>query len=137
MTVRGNTALWRKALALVPVLLVLASVPEHFLLRCRMDGELRAACCCHAAENAETARSEPALSNACCCDRVVVSRLLAPFASGRAPAPAVDVALPAVGPAHAALIAPEPLRPAPRALQRGGPAREGPALLVLKQTFLI
>src|SRR5436190_347181 len=132
MTVR-KAALWRKVLALVPVLLVMASIPEHALLRCRMDGELRAVCCCPAAEKSTSEPSGPVVSSPCCCDRVVVSRSVAPFASARGPAPVIEVAIPVVLPAYAALVAPEPLR-APRAVQRGGPAREGPALLVLKQT---
>jgi hypothetical protein len=135
MTVR-KTALWRKVLALVPVLLVVASVPEQVLLRCRMDGELRAACCCHAGDSSASEPTGPAVSNPCCCDRVIVSRSVAPFASSRAAAPVVEVALPVVLPAYAVLAAPAPPR-APRAVQSGGPAREGPGLLVLKQTFLI
>jgi len=39
-------------------------------------------------------------------------------------------------PAYPTLRAPRPLR-APGAVARGGPARQGPALLVWKQTFLI
>jgi hypothetical protein len=136
MTVR-KAALWRKVLAWVPVLLVMASIPEHALLRCRMDGELRAACCCHRAGETSTSEpSGPAVSKPCCCDRVVVGRSVAPFASGRGPAPVIQVAIPVVCPAYAVLAAPALMRAA-RDVRGGGPAREGPTLLVWNQTFLI
>jgi hypothetical protein len=132
----ARSKMWRKVLALVPVLLVVASVPGQALLRCRMDGALRAACCCPAEQDASPAPAAPAMSGPGCCDRVIVSRDLSPIASPPAAGPALDLAVPVVLPAYAALIAPDRVR-APRAVQRGGPARRGPDLLALKQTYLI
>jgi hypothetical protein len=125
-------AVWRRVLAALPLLLVVAAVPEHALLRCRMDGEMRAACCC----TTGAAPAGPSVSNPCCCDRVVVSGPVAPFTSARDAAPVIQVAIPVVLPAYVARVAPEPVVP-PRAVHGGGPARERPPLLILKQTFLI
>jgi hypothetical protein len=100
-----------------------------------MDGALRSVCCCAGGEKTAS-EPGPVASEPCCCDRVVLEPSVAPVASADRATPAVEVAIPLVLPTYAAAPMPEPLRP-PRAVQRGGPAREGPGLLVLKQTFLI
>ena len=43
---------WQKVVAFAPLLLLLVSLPSEMLTRCRMDGLLRAACCCPAQEEA-------------------------------------------------------------------------------------
>jgi hypothetical protein len=125
-------ALWRKVLALVPVLLVVvASASAPVQLRCRMSGEVRSACCCPSGE----APAGPALSDPCCCDRVLITHAPAPLASER-PAVSVALATPVALPAFAVLVTPDPTS-APHVVRRGGPLRSGSALLVLKQTFLL
>jgi hypothetical protein len=129
-------ALWRKVVAFVPLLVVAASVPGHVLLRCRMDGGLRAACCCPSEKTDGSEPSGPAVSDRGCCDRLLTSGSEPPLASAPLATPVVEAAVAVALPSYCASIQPQP-RYLPRGLQRDGPAREGPALLILKQTFLI
>ena len=128
-------ARWQKLAALAPALLLLVCLPAQMMLRCRMDGLLRTACCCAQQEKEQPAG--PTIEAQDCCDRVSAS-------SDR---PAADVARPAtpdLAPTSvlavvidtAALLAPASDR-FDRAVQRYGPAREGPPLVLLKHAFLI
>jgi hypothetical protein len=124
---------WTKALVLAPFLLFVVSLPGQVLLRCRFDGQLRIACCCPSDQRVE--QSGPALSDPSCCQREVSTPALPAFAV-RPPtdliAPAVAVVLPpfAVALAHQ-VAASTPAR------HRSRPPREGPPIIVLKQSFLI
>jgi hypothetical protein len=128
MTRRPN--FWQRVLALAPLLLVIASLPTQVLVRCRMDGQVRASCCCPAEKNES---ATPALKAAECCDREVSVRSVptvrtAPEVSSVPTAVATLIPypdLPATGPG------------APRIFRESPPARGGPPLLLLKQTFLI
>ena len=121
--------------ALAPALLLLVCLPAQMMLRCRIDGLMRTACCCAQPEKEQPAG--PTIEAQDCCDRVMPN-------SDR---PAADVARPATrDPAPTSVLAavidfPVLLAPAPhrfdRAVQRYGPAREGPPLVLLKHAFLI
>lgn len=128
-------AQWQKLAALAPALLLLVCLPAQMMLRCRIDGLLRAECCCLHQEQQQPAG--PTIEAQDCCDRVVANN----------DRPAADVARPAtrdLAPTSvlavvidsAALLGPAPHR-FDRAVQRHGPAREGPPLVLLKHAFLI
>ena len=127
---------WRKVVALAPALLLMAYLPAEAMLRCRIDGTLRSACCCPAKKEAPSAHA--AIRAAGCCDRAVVGADERP--AMEAPrAPNVDrVPNAAIAPVVAltvpALVASARID---GATQRYGPAREGPLLVLLKQAFLI
>ena len=127
---------WQKAAALAPVLLLMAYLPAEAMLRCRIDGLLRSACCCP--DKAEAPSSQAALRAADCCERAAIAdHQQPPMAAPRAQdvdhafialaAPFVGLALPGVAP---------PAR-IDRGAPRYGPAREGPPLVLLKHAFLI
>jgi hypothetical protein len=130
MTPRRLTP-WHRLLAVAPVLLIMASMPGQVLLRCRMDGQLRTACCCPPVD-AESAPSVPVMAAADCCARETATHqrpavTLAP-ADAVLPAPALDVVL----------LAPPPIaRALAHDLRQVQPARAGPPLLLQKQAFLI
>jgi len=119
---------WQRVLALAPLVLVLVSLPSQVLLRCRMDGQLRDACCCPREQQPQGPAA--AISSADCCRpetsvrQVPVAR--APELSDAASAPVTSIAT----------LAPPPV-PAPPLFRPLAPAREGPPLRLLKQAFLI
>jgi hypothetical protein len=116
-------------LALAPLLLVIVSLPTQMMMRCRMDGQVRERCCCPADQNGSPA---PALQAPDCCDREVATRSV-PTAR-----PTPEASAPVV----VATLIPYPdaaadRRGAVRALRDSRPAREGPPIRLLTQTFLI
>jgi hypothetical protein len=128
-------SVWQKVVALAPLLMLAVYLPGQVMSRCRMNGLLRPACCCPADDQAENAVA--ALKAADCCDREIAQTVrpvvdaATPTEPGFNPAAAVAALLPSV-----------PLLSAPAerfdwALQRHGPAREGPPLVLLKHAFLI
>ena len=127
-------ARWQKLAALAPALLLLVCLPAQMMLRCRIDGLLRAECCC--AQQQKEQPAGPTIEAQDCCDRVTAN-------SDR---PAADVARPAtrdLAPIDAVAVvldasALTPIaRPFDRAVHRYGPAGEGPPLVLLKHAFLI
>lgn len=133
--IRRRFSWWQKAVALAPALLLLVCLPGQMMLRCRIDGLLRAACCC--AQESESQRSGPVFRAQDCCDREVTQSQRPTAEAAGSPnldiAPMVFVAL---APLPALIVAP-PAEHLYRAAQRHGPAREGPRLILLKQAFLI
>src|SRR4051794_6855641 len=105
------------------------------MLRCRIDGLLRAECCC--AHEQQEQPAAPTIAAQDCCDRVVANSdrpaadVARPATRGGAPTPVLAVAIDS-----AALLAPGPRR-VDRSVLRYGPAREGPPLVLLKHAFLI
>ena len=126
----------QKATALAPVLLLLVYLPAQALLRCRMDGTLRAACSCP--QESERENASPAIQAQDCCDRVVTPSSSRPTAEAARPANRDIVQMTAAvfaTSAHDALV---PLCERPDgARARHGPAREGPPFVLLKHAFLI
>lgn len=131
-------SLWQKAVALAPVLLLLVYLPGQMLLRCRIDGLLRSACCCP--PETESQSSQPVVKAQDCCDREVTQNQRPAAEAARAPnrdaAPTAVMAL-AAAPAPFAPFLAEPTPQPDRAAQRHGPAPDGPRLVLLKQSFLI
>jgi hypothetical protein len=125
---------WQKAVALAPALLLLVYLPGEMMLRCRIDGLLRAVCCCSPA-NAQS--SGPVVKAQDCCDREAaeIQRPKAEAASSSTNHVAPLAALAVLGPT--VRLATLPTERFDRAAQRHGPAREGPAIVLLKQAFLI
>jgi hypothetical protein len=121
---------WQRVAALAPLLLVLVSLPSQVLLRCRMDGLLRDACCCPRASEAAPPAGPTVASDGCCKSETAVRQL--PVARTTPP--------PDATPAPVAIELP-PARPETVAIARSvrpsAPAREGPRILLLKQAFLI
>src|SRR6266404_3469086 len=62
-------ALWQKAAAFVPVLLLLGYLPGEMILRCRIDGLLRSACCCP--QQSDRQDSGPVVRAQDCCEREI------------------------------------------------------------------
>src|SRR4051794_13763898 len=80
-------ALWQKAVALAPVLLLLVYLPGETLLRGRIDGRLRPACCCPEASKQDSNRQDsgPVLKARDCCDREVTQNQRLTAESARPP----------------------------------------------------
>jgi hypothetical protein len=127
--------LWQKAAALAPVLLLLVYLPGPMMLRCRVDGMLRPACCCP--QESERQDSGPAVKAQDCCDREVA----------QSQQPAAEAARPADGdrdvratisswPAAVPLVTQATER-FDWAWQRHGPERECAPIVLLKHAFLI
>jgi hypothetical protein len=133
VTSSGRYSLLQKVAALAPLLLMLAYTPGQALLRCRIDGSIRTACCC--AEGQSPASPGPVARPQDCCDREI--SVNAPPVAEAPGSGAVEIA-----PLLTAL-APVALLPAPPALQvdRGrqsqAPPASGPPVVLLKHAFLI
>jgi len=127
--------LWQKAVALAPVLLLLVYLPGQTMLRCRIDGLLRSTCCC--SHEDEKQSSGPVVKAQDCCDPEV-SEGVRPTAEAAHPTThdLASIATAAVPVASIALVT-APIADLGRAAQRHGPAREGPPIVLLKQSFLI
>ena len=131
-------SVWQKLVALAPLLLIAAYVPGEMMLRCRLDGRLRPACCCPDEADAQpTQPTPPTIAARDCCDREVTDSVR-PVVDAVGPADpgliATALALPAGAPV---LSLPPPPPTFDRGAQRYGPAREGPPLVLLKHAFLI
>ena len=127
-------ALWQKVVALAPLPLAVF-LPGEMMLRCRIDGLLRPACCCPTSEAPQAAG--PTVEAQDCCDREITGSARPVVEAARRAEPGLLPAfalLPAVTTAVADL--PAGNRHVPTA-QRYGPAREGPPLVLLKHAFLI
>jgi hypothetical protein len=125
---------WQKVAALAPALLLLVCLPAQMMLRCRIDGLVRAACCCAPQDKQQP--TGPTIEAQDCCDRVTAN-------SDR---PKADVARPAARDLASTGVLAVVIDVAPlvapasrfdRAVHRYGPAREGPPLVLLKHAFLI
>jgi hypothetical protein len=127
---------WQKATALAPVLLLLVYLPAQALLRCRMDGLLRAACCCP--HEGERENASPVMQAQDCCERAVTPSSSRPTAEAARPANRDILQMTAVAYATPSAQALAPLLERPDgAWPRHGPAREGPRIVLLKHAFLI
>lgn len=117
------------------MLLLLVYLPAQALLRCRMDGMLRPACCCP--QESERERANPVMQAQDCCDRELTPSNR-PTAEAARPANRDIIQMTAVAfatPSTITLVSPS-VRP-DGAWPRHGPAREGPPLVLLKHAFLI
>jgi hypothetical protein len=130
-------ALWQKVVALAPLLLVAVYLPGEMMLRCRIDGLLRPACCCPAQEAQAPQDTGPTVEAQDCCDREITGSARPVVEAARRAEPGLLPAIalrPSVTTAVADLPAGDRFTPA---AQRYGPAREGPPLVLLKHAFLI
>ena len=127
-------SIWQKAVALAPVLLLLVYLPGETLLRCRIDGMLRSACCCP--HKAESESAGPVVKAADCCN-AEVTQSARPAAEAAAPAIAISFRLRRPRSSGAVASLAPPIARIDRAAQRYGPAREGPPSSSLKHAFLI
>ena len=128
--------IWQKATAVAPVLLLLVYLPAQALMRCRMDGMLRTACCCpHERESQDTS---PALQAQDCCERAATPASSRPTAEAARAASRNINQMTAVVYATPPADALVPLLERPDgAWPRHGPPREGPPIVLLKHAFLI
>lgn len=126
---------WQKVAALAPLLLLVVSLPGQSLLRCRIDGLLRSACCCPPAADTET--SAPVVKAQDCCDREVSVNERPVVEPARRSAVDTTWAISVAAPVSFVSFAfAEPNRPE-LAWQAHAPPREGPSIVLLKQAFLI
>jgi hypothetical protein len=126
---------WQKVVALAPLLLLAVYVPGQMMLRCRIDGLLRPACCCpHDSEAQDTGSVIKAQD---CCDREVTSTVRPVIAQARSFAIDMSWGMSfAVSAPCVAFSFVQPVRSS-RNWQAHGPQREGPGLVLLKHAFLI
>ena len=130
-------ALWQKVVALAPLLLVAVYLPGEMMLRCRIDGLLRPACCCPAQEAQTPQDAGPTAEAQDCCDREITGSTRPVVEAARRAEPGLLPAF-ALLPSATATVAALPAGDRdPPAAQRYGPAREGPPLVLLKHAFLI
>ncbi len=126
--------MWRKAVALAPVLLLLVYLPGEMMLRCRIDGLLRPTCCCP--REAEAESSGPVVKAADCCDREVTqSTRLTAEAARPANRDLVQLATATLASSVPSLAS--PIERLDRAWRAHDPPREGPPIVLLKHAFLI
>jgi hypothetical protein len=133
-------SVWQKVVALAPLLLLAVYLPGQMMMRCRIDGSLRPACCCPN-EAAPSPDSGPVVKAQGCCDRELSTNdrpAIEPAQlSGQDPTQdptwAVSAAL-ALAPTSSRLA--ESVRPG-RDWPSHGPPREGPPIVLLKHAFLI
>jgi hypothetical protein len=126
---------WQKVAAFVPALLLLVCLPAQAMLRCRIDGLLRTECCC--SHQQEEPPSGPAIKAQDCCDQEIAQTQRPKADVGRsASRDLTPTAVLAVFIPSAPLLVPATNR-FDGAVQRYGPAREGPPLVLLKHAFLI
>jgi len=126
--------LLQKVAALGPIALLLVFLPGEAYLRCRIDGSVRATCCC--GEAMAPANPGPVARAQDCCDRETTTAarpvVEAPGARGVELLPA-GLTVAAVAPAPLAAPVPRWVR-----VQPGhGPPRGAPPVILLKQAFLI
>jgi len=127
-------SVWQKVVALAPLLLLAVYLPGQMMLRCRIDGHLRPACCCPPDE--ATQNTGPVVKAQDCCDRELTGN--------RRPVVEADHRSPDLVVAPASFLAvlqiaapiPEPERSVLK-WQAHGPPREGPPIVLLKHAFLI
>jgi hypothetical protein len=129
-------AAWQKVVALAPLLLLAVYLPGQMMLRCRIDGLLRPACCCPPDGEAQGAGTVIRAQG--CCDRELTANqrpVVAPARSSAAVALAwvASVAMPAP-PVFLGLAETDRSR---WRWQARRPPREGPTLVLLKHAFLI
>jgi len=125
--------LLHKLAALAPLALLLAYTPGQALLRCRMDGSLRPACCCPAGDS--PANPGPVARPQDCCDREL-SVNAPPVAEAPVPAP-VEILPPVMALAPVALLPAPPALAVDRGRQSQAPPTSGPPVILLKHAFLI
>jgi hypothetical protein len=127
-------SVWQKAVALAPLLLLAVYLPGQMMLRCRMDGSLRPACCCPR----QDARQEagPVLEAQDCCDREMSANARPAVEPAQPPSVDVTWAVSALPPAVLSTTLSETAR-SERAWRAHGPPGEGPPLVLLKHAFLI
>jgi hypothetical protein len=128
-------SVWQKVVALAPLLLLAVYLPGEMMLRCRIDGLLRPACCCpHGAEPAR--EGGPTVKAQDCCAREMSTneRPVVEPAQRAADLPVAPVSFPAV------LSSDSPLAGRGRidlTWQAHRPPRGGPPVVLLKHAFLI
>lgn len=126
-------SIWQKVAALAPIALMLVYLPGQMYLRCRIDGSIRSICCCR--DEAQQENPDAVARAQDCCDREVSTnaRPVVDAASSELElAPAVATFTPV------ALAALTPAAPhVDRAWAAHGPPRGGPAVVLLKHSFLI
>lgn len=135
-------SLWRKLVALAPLLLLAVYLPGEMMLRCRIDGLLRPTCCCaHASEPAPGSVTGPVVKAQDCCDREMSASarpvVEAAQLSGQDQTPdlaSTAFAAPALAFASSTLAGSARLR---QAWPSQGPPGEGPPIVLLKHAFLI
>lgn len=138
MTSRRFSA-WRRVVALAPLLLLAVYLPGQMMLRCRIDGLLRPACCCPSESEALQDRG-PVIRAQDCCDRELTVNQRPVVAPARSIVATVDFAgaASAAVPAPLAFLLPAETDRSHRKWPAHGPPREGPTLaLLLKHAFLI
>jgi hypothetical protein len=128
---------WQKLVALAPLLLVAVYLPGEMMMRCRFDGLLRPACCCPQAQDSEPQGSGPVVKGQDCCDRVLSTSEQPVVEAARRADPGPITWVWAATPIDSPVTHPSPPRPAAWATHRYGPARGGPPIVLVKQSFLI
>jgi hypothetical protein len=133
-------SVWQKVVALAPLLLLAVYLPGEMMLRCRIDGLLRPACCCpHAAEPAQ--ESGPVAKAQDCCAREMSTNDRPVVEAAQLSGP--DQSQSSISTAFAAptlVLSSSTLAGSAQPRQgwpSQGPPREGRPIVLLKHAFLI
>jgi hypothetical protein len=124
---------WQKLVALAPLLLIAVHLPGEMMLRCRIDGLLRPACCCPSAEQPQ-GPAPVAKAQDCCNSEVTASERPVVEAAHRADPDSMASASVATASTVAESF---PSRQPGWSAQRYGPARGRPSIVLVKHAFLI
>jgi hypothetical protein len=130
----GRYTVLRRVAALVPIAVLLAYLPAEGYLRCRMDGSVRAVCCCATGE--APASPGPVARAQDCCDRETTVSVRPTMEAPRSSAAELVCSPPPLEPSALAALA-LPVPGWDRARQSHGPPHWGPSVVVLKHAFLI
>jgi len=128
-------SVWQKVVALAPLLLLGVYLPGQVMLRCRIDGLLRPACCC--SHDSEEQGSGPVVKAQDCCAQEMLTSERPVVEAARSYS--LDFALATadgVPVSAASLLLATPDWTA-RGWQAQAPPRDGPAIVLLKRAFLI
>jgi hypothetical protein len=128
---------WQKLVALAPLLLVAVYLPGEMMMRCKFDGLLRPACCCPQAQDGQLQGSGPVVKAQDCCDRVLSASERPVVEAARRADPGPITWAWAATPVASPVTDSSPPRPAAWVAHRSGPARGGPTIVLVKQSFLI
>jgi hypothetical protein len=130
-------AAWHKVVALAPLLLLAIYLPGEMMLRCRVDGLLRPACCCPEEGDSQAQDATPVARAQDCCDQELTATQRPVVVQAQTSVADMDWALVATLPG---LPVAEPDRSdrTPRPIwQAQAPPGDRPPLVLLKHAFLI
>jgi hypothetical protein len=125
----------QKVAALAPLLLLAVYLPGQMMLRCRIDGLLRPACCCPQEDEAQNIG--PVIKAQDCCDRELTAADRPVVEAARVSVVDMAWAMSAAVRVPSFALSFAKRDRSDRNWRAHGPPREGPGIVLLKHAFLI